>query len=89
MSITIYVKRGCPYCARALALLEQKGVDFTEIEAATNPALREEMRQRANGRNTFPQIFIGDLHVGGCDDLYALEEAGKLNDLLKPYKTGN
>ncbi|UXN03699.1 glutaredoxin 3 [Bartonella sp. HY406] len=89
MAITIYIKPGCPYCAKALALLEQKDVEFTAIEAASDPQVRAQMRERANGRNTFPQIFIGDIHVGGCDDLFALEETGRLNELLQPYKKGN
>ncbi|UXM95551.1 glutaredoxin 3 [Bartonella sp. HY329] len=89
MSITIYIKTGCPYCAKALALLEQKNVEFTTIEAASDPQVRAQMRERANGRNTFPQIFIGDIHVGGCDDLFALDEAGKLDELLQSHKKGN
>lgn len=80
-SITIYTKPGCPYCARALALLDQKGVAVTNIVASLDPDLRAEMVARS-GRNTFPQIFIGDTHVGGCDDLYALDDAGKLDALL-------
>ena len=81
--VTIYTKPFCPYCTRALALLNEKGVDFTEIEAAFDPAKKAEMVQRSNGRMTFPQIFIGDRHVGGCDDLYALDDSGKLDPLLE------
>jgi glutaredoxin 3 len=79
--VTIYTKPFCPFCGRALALLTKKGVDFKEIEAATDPALRQEMMQRS-GRSTFPQIFIGEKHVGGCDDLMALESTGELDKLL-------
>ncbi len=79
--VTIYTKPYCPYCVRALALLEQKGVKFTEIVAAFDPDKRREMIQRS-GRTTYPQIFIGDMHIGGCDDMMALERAGKLDPLL-------
>lgn len=80
--VTIYTKPYCPYCIRAVSLLEKKGVEFTEIEAATDPEKRQEMIQRANGRATFPQIFIGEQHIGGCDDMMALEYDGKLDALL-------
>ena len=80
--VTIYTKPYCPYCVRAVELLEQKGVQFTEIEAAFDPAKRQEMMQRSGGRMTFPQIFIGDRHIGGCDDMMALERQGKLDALL-------
>lgn len=79
--VTIYTRPFCPYCSRALALLNEKGADFTEIEAGMDPALRQEMMQRS-GRNTFPQIFVGDQHIGGCDDMMALEQQGKLDALL-------
>ena len=72
----------CPYCFRAKRLLKQKGVKFNEIDVTMNPNQRTKMVQRANGGRTVPQIFIGDNHVGGCDDLYALERAGKLDPLL-------
>ena len=81
--VTIYTKPGCPYCARALGLLRQKGVEFTEIEAAYDPAKKQEMVQRAGGRMTFPQIFIGERHVGGCDDIMDLEDRGELDGLLQ------
>ena len=81
--VTIYTKPYCPYCVRALDLLERKGVAFTEIEAAYDPAKRAEMIQRANGRATFPQIFVGDRHIGGCDEMMALEREGKLDPLLQ------
>ena len=79
--VTIYTRPGCGYCSRALALLEQKGVDFTEIEAGFDPALRQEMMQRS-GRATFPQIFVGDKHIGGCDAMMLLERRGELDPLL-------
>jgi glutaredoxin 3 len=80
--VTIYTKPYCPYCVRAVSLLEKKGVEFTEIEAAFDPDKRQEMVQRAKGKATFPQIFVGDEHIGGCDDMMALEYAGKLDTLL-------
>ncbi|MCZ2203912.1 glutaredoxin 3 [Bartonella sp. A05] len=79
--ITLYTRPNCPYCAKARVLFDEKGVKYTDIDASTS--LRQQMVQRANGRNTFPQIFIGDYHVGGCDDLYALDAEGKLDSLLK------
>ena len=79
--VVIYTKPFCPYCASAEALLARKGVDYEEIVASMDPELREEMRQRS-GRLTYPQIFIGDVHVGGSDDLHALEAEGKLDALL-------
>ena len=79
--VTIYTRPFCGYCARALALLGDKDADFTEIEAGMDPKLRQEMMDRS-GRATFPQIFIGDRHIGGCDDLVALDHEGKLDDLL-------
>ncbi len=80
--VTIYTKPYCPYCVRALSLLEKKGVPFTEIEAGFDPDKRREMMQRAGGRATFPQIFVGEEHIGGCDEMMALEHAGKLDPLL-------
>jgi glutaredoxin 3 len=80
--VTIYTKPYCPYCVRAVALLEKKGVAFTEIEAAFDPEKKREMIHRSGGRMTFPQIFIGEKHIGGCDDMMALERAGKLDPLL-------
>ena len=81
-TVTIYTKPYCPYCVRAVSLLEKKGVDFTEIEAGFDPDKRREMMQRAKGRATFPQIFVGDEHIGGCDEMMALERDGKLDTLL-------
>ena len=80
--VTIYTRDFCGYCAAAKRLLSEKGVDFTEHDASFSPDLRKEMIQRANGRSTFPQIFIGERHVGGCDDLYELDINGKLDQLL-------
>ena len=79
---TIYTTRTCPFCIRAKQLLTEKGVDFTEIDVGTQPELRAAMTQRAGGRRTVPQIFIGETHVGGCDDLFALERDGRLDPLL-------
>ena len=79
--VVIYTKPFCPYCARAESLLKAKGVDFEEIIASMDPEKREEMRQRS-GRMTYPQIFIGETHVVGFDDLDALERDGKLDTLL-------
>ncbi len=84
--IDIYTIRYCPYCEEAKELLSRKGVTFQEIDATGNRDIRKTMIERANGRGTYPQIFIGTTHVGGCDDLYALEEAGKLDPLLAAAK---
>jgi len=81
-SVEIYTTRYCPYCHSAKELLAAKGVDFREIDVTDDWELRERMVERANGRTTVPQIFIGSTHVGGCDDLYAFEDAGKLDRLL-------
>lgn len=80
--ITLYTRPMCVYCSRARALLEQKNVAFEDIDAGFDQAKREEMIQRAGGARTFPQIFINDQHIGGCDDLYALERDGKLAPML-------
>ncbi len=80
--IEIYTSPLCGFCHAAKRLLSQKGVTFTEIDVLANPDRKPEMIQRANGGRTVPQIFIGDTHVGGCDDLYALDRAGKLDPLL-------
>ena len=80
--VTIYTRQFCPYCSRALKLLQSKGASITHIDAGMDAAKRQEMVQRANGARTFPQIFIGDVHIGGCDDMFALEHAGKLDALL-------
>lgn len=80
--VTIYTRMMCGYCTAAKRLLERKGVAYTEHDASFSPELRQEMIQRAGGRSTFPQIFIGEVHVGGCDELYELEERGRLDPLL-------
>jgi glutaredoxin 3 len=80
--ITIYTKDWCPYCSAAKDLLQQKGAAFEEINIMGQADKRGEMIQRSGGRTTVPQIFIGSQHVGGCDDLYALERRGELDRLL-------
>jgi glutaredoxin 3 len=80
--VEIYTAPLCGYCHAAKRLLTEKGVAFSEIDLGRQPDRRAEMMQRANGRHTVPQIFIGATHVGGCDDLYALERAGKLDGML-------
>jgi glutaredoxin 3 len=80
--VEIYTSPICGYCHAAKRLLTQKGVAFTEIDVSRDPAQRSTMMQRSNGGRTVPQIFIGGTHVGGCDDLYALDQAGKLDPLL-------
>lgn len=81
--VVMYTKPGCPYCARALGLLERKHADVTDISAAFDPKLKAEMVEKSGGRATFPQIFIGGKHVGGCDDLHDLDAKGGLDPLLK------
>lgn len=80
--VEIYTKMFCPYCHRAKALLEQKGVELREIPVDQGGEPRREMLSRTGGRMTVPQIFIGGKHVGGCDDLFRLESDGKLDELL-------
>jgi glutaredoxin 3 len=81
--VELYTKGHCPYCKRAKALLSQKDITFTDFEIDINPDLRPGMIERANGSSTVPQIFIGETHVGGCDELFALESTGKLDALLQ------
>jgi glutaredoxin 3 len=81
--VTVYTTVFCPYCSRALDLLKRKGAKVTEIAAGMDPKRKAEMIERSGGRRTFPQIFIGDTHVGGCDDLHALDAKGGLDPLLK------
>ncbi|MDQ0503301.1 glutaredoxin 3 [Xanthobacter agilis] len=79
--IVIYTKSWCPYCHSAKELLRRKGWTFTEIDVTTDAEGQQEMSRLAGGRTSVPQIFIGDAHVGGCDDLYALDRAGRLDAL--------
>ena len=80
--VEIYTSPLCGFCHAAKRLLTQKDVTFTEIDVLADPSRKPEMIQRANGGRTVPQIFVGETHVGGCDELYALERAGKLDPLL-------
>ncbi len=80
--VEIYTTPFCPYCSRAKALLGQKGIDFHEYDVSMDPGERARMRERANGGHTVPQIFIDDRHIGGCDDMVALDRQGKLDPLL-------
>ena len=82
LPVTIYTTTWCPYCTAAKALLTKKGIAFDEIGVDGNPELRQAMTARAGGRTSVPQIFIGDHHVGGSDDLHALESRGELDTLL-------
>lgn len=81
-TVEIYTSPLCGFCHAAKRLLTQKGVSFVEIDVQCSPDRRQEMMTRAHGRHTVPQIFVGETHVGGCDDLYALDRAGKLDPLL-------
>nr|WP_319248807.1 glutaredoxin 3 [uncultured Celeribacter sp.] len=80
--VTLYTTPICPFCVAAKRLLDSKGVSYTDIDVMASPERRQEMMQKAHGRHTVPQIFIGDTHVGGCDELHALDRAGKLDPLL-------
>ncbi|PMB09179.1 glutaredoxin 3 [Fischerella thermalis CCMEE 5273] len=80
--VEIYTWSTCPFCIRAKSLLKKKGVDFTEYNIDGDEAARDKMAQRANGRRSLPQIFIDNVHVGGCDDIYALDARGQLDNLL-------
>ena len=81
--VTIYTRQFCGYCSAAKRLLDKKGIAYVEHDATFSPELRQEMIQRASGRSTFPQIFIGDRHVGGSDELHALEREGRLDAMLE------
>ena len=81
--VTIYTKPYCPYCSHAISILERKGAEINEISAAFVPEKKAEMLARSNGKRTYPQIFVGDTHVGGCDDLVALDARGALDPLLQ------
>ena len=80
--VTIYTRMLCGYCSAAKSLLKSKGVKYNELDATMNAKLKQEMIQKSDGGRTFPQIFIGDKHIGGCDDLHALDRAGKLDPML-------
>ncbi len=82
-NVTIYTRQMCGYCSAAKNLLSGKGAQFKELDATFKPELKKEMIQKADGARTFPQIFIGDVHIGGCDDLMAMERSGNLDALLK------
>jgi glutaredoxin 3 len=88
-AIEIYTRPGCGYCTAAKSLLTRKNAAFTELNVANDPAYREAMYQRAGAGTTFPQIFIGQTHVGGCDELYALDREGKLDGLLASESAGS
>lgn len=81
--VEIYTSPLCGFCHAAKRLLKQKGIRYSEVNVLTNPGRKPEMIQRAGGRHTVPQIFVGEVHVGGCDELYALERAGRLDPLLR------
>ena len=81
--VTIYTKAYCPYCVRAKSLLDRKGVSYQELRIDEQPELRPQMIERAGGRSTVPQIFIGERHIGGCDDMLALDASGQLDPLLQ------
>jgi glutaredoxin 3 len=81
-AIEIYTRPGCGYCTAAKSLLTRKNAPFTELNVASDPGYRDQMYERAGAGSTFPQIFIGKTHVGGCDELYALDREGKLDGLL-------
>lgn len=80
--VTLYTTPICPFCIAAKRLLDSKGVEYIDFDVMSQPELRAEMMQRANGRHTVPQIFVGETHVGGCDELHQLERNGKLDPLL-------
>jgi len=80
--VIIYTKDGCPYCFRAKALLDSKGAAYKEIDVGNDPEKRQALSEKSNGRKTVPQIFIMGKHIGGCDDLFALEHNGELESLL-------
>ncbi|MFC6488282.1 glutaredoxin 3 [Nitratireductor sp. GCM10026969] len=82
-NVTIYTRMGCGFCAAAKRLLDRKGVAYEEHDASFSPELRQEMIDRSRGRTTFPQIFIGERHIGGADELHALERDGRLDTMIK------
>jgi glutaredoxin 3 len=88
-NILIYSTSYCPYCDKAKKLLQKKNLSYKEIDVTNNDQMRVELIEKSNGRKTVPQIFINDYHVGGCDDLYALEAEGKLDDLINKKQIKN
>jgi glutaredoxin 3 len=88
-AIEIYTRPGCGYCSAAKSLLTRKKAAFTEYDVAKDPNVRQEMYDRAGAGSTFPQIFIGETHIGGCDELYALDRAGKLDAMLAGEKAAS
>jgi glutaredoxin 3 len=88
-AIEIYTRPGCGYCSAAKSLLTRKKAAFVEFDVATDPGLRQQMWDRAGAGSTFPQIFIGATHVGGCDELYALDRTGKLDSMLASDKANS
>lgn len=88
--VTIYTTNTCPFCIQAKKLLDKKGVAYKELRVDENPELLSEVRQKSGGRKTVPQIFIDDMHIGGCDDLYLLDHENRLDPLLanKDHKEG-
>jgi glutaredoxin 3 len=88
-AIEIYTRPGCGYCSAAKSLLARKNAAFIEFDVATDPSLRQTMWDRAGAGSTFPQIFIGQTHVGGCDELYSLDREGKLDGLLAGEKANS
>jgi glutaredoxin 3 len=86
-TVEIYTRPGCGYCSAAKSLLVRKSVTFIEFDVATDSKFREQMLARSNGGTTFPQIFIDKNHIGGCDELYALDREGKLDNLLAGQNT--
>ena len=83
MKVTVYTRQFCPFCTMALDLLGTKGVEILEIDAGMDAAKKKEMVERSEGGRTFPQIFLGDTHIGGCDDMMLLERTGKLDQMLQ------
>ena len=81
--VVLYTRKFCGYCSAAKSLLQSKGVKYKEFDGTFDQKVRAEMMQKSNGGRTFPQIFIGDKHIGGCDELHALDRAGKLDPMLK------
>lgn len=88
-AIEIYTRPGCGYCSAAKSLLSRKKAEFTEFDVARDPQYRDQMYDRAGVGSTFPQIFIGETHIGGCDDLYALDRAGRLDAMLAGEKASS